>query len=392
MTERHIIIKSLIGSLLLSFKLAKLKKIVAKAFGKQIFGTLKDEVVAGLTAKCIESPALIKEVFLHLEEQEKISFISMLIGDSFEYYDTFDEITGLTSLWGLRRSLAQAILEEVDLKTVIDFCRNTLVIEEDPTQISRDVIIEIIKQKYTHPAFFQHWDTALADLFFPSIGSSKDLTQKLISIYAKSNQETNLLLFKPETSILPLEKSAYKTISCTLLEVLDGDTIRVANKEGFMFDVRLIGIDAPEVSESSKCKRELKTLEISLAEMQKMGEKATAFLKSIISKDLKLVCGYENGVIIKDYYKRVLGYVVTDKGVELGAEMIKNGYALVFPWHGKSIRFAHPFMDKYIGLCQAGLTDLVGVRKGYTCRAAQNILSGKTLEEGFCLENCRPEA
>jgi micrococcal nuclease len=82
--------------------------------------------------------------------------------------------------------------------------------------------------------------------------------------------------------------------------VYDGDTITVANNE----EVRLIGIDAPELSEPG-------------------GDISRDFLACLVlNKRVTLVKGVEN----TDSYERLLRYVYVD-GICINEEMIKNGYA-----------------------------------------------------------------
>ncbi|MGD2248951.1 MAG: thermonuclease family protein [Candidatus Methanofastidiosia archaeon] len=84
------------------------------------------------------------------------------------------------------------------------------------------------------------------------------------------------------------------------IAVYDGDTITLATGE----EVRLIGIDAPELSEPG-------------------GDIARNFLACLVLyKEVTLEKGDEN----TDSYNRLLRYVYVD-GVCINEEMIKNGYA-----------------------------------------------------------------
>jgi micrococcal nuclease len=91
-----------------------------------------------------------------------------------------------------------------------------------------------------------------------------------------------------------------QTLHCVI--VLDGDTIELNNGE----TVRLIGIDAPELSEPG-------------------GDVARDYLSCLVlGKELVLVTRGED----KDAYDRLLRYVYVDT-VCINEEMVKNGYSEV---------------------------------------------------------------
>ena len=88
------------------------------------------------------------------------------------------------------------------------------------------------------------------------------------------------------------------TITCAA--VIDGDTIRLENGE----TVRLIGIDAPELSQPG-------------------GEMSRQYLTQLIQgKRITLDTGYED----RDKYNRLLRFVYFDN-ICVNEEMIRNGYA-----------------------------------------------------------------
>ncbi|MBU7046085.1 MAG: thermonuclease family protein [Theionarchaea archaeon] len=88
------------------------------------------------------------------------------------------------------------------------------------------------------------------------------------------------------------------TIFCT--SIIDGDTFRLSNGE----TVRLIGIDAPELSQPG-------------------GEESREYLTQLIlNKGITLEKGYED----RDKYNRLLRFVYIDD-VCINEEMIRQGYA-----------------------------------------------------------------
>ncbi len=92
--------------------------------------------------------------------------------------------------------------------------------------------------------------------------------------------------------------STEDTIFCT--SIIDGDTIKLENGE----TVRLIGIDAPELSQPG-------------------GEKSRKYLAQLIlSKRITLEKGYQD----RDKYNRLLRYVYIGN-ICINEEMIRQGYA-----------------------------------------------------------------
>jgi endonuclease YncB( thermonuclease family) len=96
----------------------------------------------------------------------------------------------------------------------------------------------------------------------------------------------------------PLDTTSPETIFCT--SIIDGDTFKLSNGE----TVRLIGIDAPELSQPG-------------------GEESRQYLAHLIlDKGITLKKGYED----RDKYNRLLRYVYSGNTC-INEEMIKQGYA-----------------------------------------------------------------
>lgn len=90
-----------------------------------------------------------------------------------------------------------------------------------------------------------------------------------------------------------------------VINISDGDTIKILTKDKQQIKVRLYGIDAPE-------------------KKQVYGEKSRKFLSNLIAG--KIVEVKEKG---KDKYKRTLG-IVYHNGRDINAQMVSNGYAWAF--------------------------------------------------------------
>lgn len=92
------------------------------------------------------------------------------------------------------------------------------------------------------------------------------------------------------------------------------------------FEVRLYGIDAPEMNYCNKIKKDEKELQLPAALLIKLGYLSFNFLKSnvLIGEKYTLVQESNN---LKDKYGRTLGYLVLENGSILNEIMIKKGYA-----------------------------------------------------------------
>jgi micrococcal nuclease len=134
-------------------------------------------------------------------------------------------------------------------------------------------------------------DTISTEDTFPS-------TEKTISTEDMISGTENTISTE---DIIPTEDTntwAKDTLICTA--VIDGDTFRLETGE----KVRLIGIDAPELSQPG-------------------GEKSREYLiKLVLNKGVTLEKGYED----RDKYSRLLRFVYIDD-VCINEEMIKQGYA-----------------------------------------------------------------
>jgi len=92
------------------------------------------------------------------------------------------------------------------------------------------------------------------------------------------------------------------------------------------FEVRLYGIDAPEMNYCNKIKNDEKELHLPATLLIKLGYLSFNFLKSnvLIGEKCTLVQESNN---LKDKYGRTLGYLVLENGSILNEIMIKKGYA-----------------------------------------------------------------
>ena len=120
------------------------------------------------------------------------------------------------------------------------------------------------------------------------------------------------------------------TITKSLLKIVkfvDGDGIIlediVSKKE---FEVRLYGIDAPEINYCKKIKKDEIELQVPAALLIKLGYLSFNFLKDQVSLgDVCTLVQEQNNLV--DKYGRLLGYLILKDGRVLNEIMIKEGYA-----------------------------------------------------------------
>jgi len=120
------------------------------------------------------------------------------------------------------------------------------------------------------------------------------------------------------------------TITKSLLKIVkfvDGDGIIlediVSKKE---FEVRLYGIDAPEINYCKKIKKDEIELQVPAALLIKLGYLSFNFLKDQVNLgDVCTLVQEQNNLV--DKYGRILGYLILNDGRVLNEIMIREGYA-----------------------------------------------------------------
>jgi micrococcal nuclease len=118
-----------------------------------------------------------------------------------------------------------------------------------------------------------------------------------------------------------------KNILLRTKKFVDGDGLIV---EDFItkkdFEIRLYGIDAPEMNYCEKVKNDEKKLQIPAALLIKLGYKSLEFLISNVGLDeMCTLIQEENNTL--DKYGRYLGYLVLSDGRILNEIMIREGFA-----------------------------------------------------------------
>ena len=135
----------------------------------------------------------------------------------------------------------------------------------------------------------------------------------------------NIHLILPLLMLFTLSLSA-DTVSCSLLQVEDGDTL-VIDLNGTPTRVQLLGIDAPEDIANPKLMRDTGRTGIGADLLLELGRLATRHLQQLISPATKV--NVEGDLKRSDKYGRI-PVIVSLPGEEhsLNAAMVRQGYAI----------------------------------------------------------------
>jgi micrococcal nuclease len=118
-----------------------------------------------------------------------------------------------------------------------------------------------------------------------------------------------------------------KNILLEVVKFVDGDGL--IGKELYSkneYEIRLYGIDAPEIKNCPKILKDERELQMPAALLMKLGYLSFDYFRSLFSigDKIKLIQESNN---LQDKYGRLLGYVVLESGLVLNEIMIKEGYA-----------------------------------------------------------------
>lgn len=133
------------------------------------------------------------------------------------------------------------------------------------------------------------------------------------------------------------EEASYENVLVN--RVVDGDTLQLETGER----VRLIGIDTPELHESSKLERDAQRSGQDKQAIKQLGTQAYEFTKKLAEgKTVRLEFDSEK----KDKYGRLLAYVYLADGTFVNAEIVKQGYAslLTIP---PNLKYADLLLELY---------------------------------------------
>lgn len=119
--------------------------------------------------------------------------------------------------------------------------------------------------------------------------------------------------------VIPFGQS-YDYNDILVKRVVDGDTLQLVSGER----VRLIGMDTPEIHESSKLYRDSQRTRQDIQTIKELGRRAFEFTKKLVEGER---VSLEFDVEKHDKYGRILAYVYLKDGTFVNAEIVKQGYA-----------------------------------------------------------------
>ena len=128
-----------------------------------------------------------------------------------------------------------------------------------------------------------------------------------------------------QASPVPARAKPFQARWHTIVQVLDGDTVRLDNGK----TVRLLGVDTPESSENRKLREDVYKTGNTVRESDliELGKLATVFAKSLAEGRR---CWLEHEKQPTDNYGRLLAYIHLEDGRILNEELLAQGYAKAY--------------------------------------------------------------
>lgn len=145
-----------------------------------------------------------------------------------------------------------------------------------------------------------------------------------------------------EISANDSDEGPYKTRRADVLEVFDGDTLKVRFvRTGDVRRIRIKGIDCPESSEEvDKCWSGEDLIDIPCEKQVPLGKRATTYAKGLLADETVELESYSE--FNEGEHGRTLAYVRTPDGRDYGLESVKKGYC-----KDSGVRYGHPRDDTY---------------------------------------------
>ena len=147
------------------------------------------------------------------------------------------------------------------------------------------------------------------------------------NVIAPNGTENNGSLTEQDQQNYFLMKDLLIETHMIIERVLDGDSLIVRQEYGQISkEIRLYGLDAPEVRISRKTKDDEAKCGVSAARLVQFGLMSLDFVLSLapVGTRVTLLTEPKNRV---DFWKRQLAYVILPNGNCLNEELIKNGFA-----------------------------------------------------------------
>ncbi|MDY6780355.1 MAG: thermonuclease family protein [Halobacteria archaeon] len=123
-----------------------------------------------------------------------------------------------------------------------------------------------------------------------------------------------------------LSQDTSQRVNVTVTHVTDGDTLDVLYPDGSGDEVRLVGVDAPEVHAESDPSEFEGVSNVSC--LRRWGDKASEYLSSIVS-NRSVEISTDPAFDRRGYYGRLLAYVYYN-GTLVNLRLVRKGYARVY--------------------------------------------------------------
>ena len=168
-------------------------------------------------------------------------------------------------------------------------------------------------------------------------------------------------------------------------KVVDGDTLEVrliGEKGAPRKRVRLLGLDCPESHDNRKCASEGRRGLMSCDEQVPLGVAAGKAAAAIVKQ--QKVSLRADGPDREDRYGRLLAYVETDAGVDLGLALIRGGHCQDYGW-----RFPHPRQKAYVAAERTGGSTFA---RSKPAKLSERELLAPLASADASFKACRPKA
>ncbi len=187
------------------------------------------------------------------------------------------------------------------------------------TRLHGALCTRIFKRFSNDSTLFDRVQERIEKRFGFRCGSADDVGTNPLG-YATFNSDRN----KRQTGF-DLISTRRRAEGSQVMRVIDGDTLEVRESDGDTQRVRLIGINAPEMSGYG-------------GKEECYGSNASLYLKRLLArKHVELIPQPKDN---RDKFGRLLRYLHMDGG-DIGLRMLTLGYAYNYPW------FEHPRLKEY---------------------------------------------
>jgi len=162
----------------------------------------------------------------------------------------------------------------------------------------------------------EEWRQEIADLGAPMVDDSRGQMPTEVAV-ANSIGEVAGVAVETDSSPINLENPTARDLSqlarVKLIKVVDGDTIKV-DLDGQIETVRLVGVDAPESVAPGK-------------PVECLGKESATFLRNLMDTQPTIYLQNDKTQSNRDRYGRLLRFVFSSDGRDVGLELLKAGLA-----------------------------------------------------------------